>query len=101
MMIPDCRFINCQTQNLHVYLYNWPTNEEVKIAYFRLVNPLKPVLRNRIRMFLGLPDPDPLIWGTDSYLTPDPDPFIIMQNSKRNLYSYYFVTSLRLFIFEQ
>jgi hypothetical protein len=30
-------------------------------------------------MFLGLPDPDP-------------DPYIIMQNSKNNLDSYYFVT---------
>jgi hypothetical protein len=39
-----------------------------------------PVLRIRIRihrihMFLGLPDPDPLVRGMD----PDPDPSIIMQ----------------------
>ena len=39
-------------------------------------------------MFLGLPDPDPLVRGMD----PDPDPSIIMQNSKKNLDSYYFVT---------
>jgi hypothetical protein len=34
-----------------------------------------PVLGIRIqcRMFLGLPDPDPLVKGTD----PDPDPFLI------------------------
>jgi hypothetical protein len=34
---------------------------------------IKPVLgiRNRIRMFLGLPDPDPLVKGTD----PDPSFF--------------------------
>jgi hypothetical protein len=38
----------------------------------------KPVLRIRIHsihMFLGLPDPDPLVRGID----PDPDPSIIMQ----------------------
>ncbi len=34
---------------------------------------------HRIHMFLGLPDPDP-------------DPSIIMQKSKKNLDSYYFVT---------
>ena len=39
-------------------------------------------------MLLGLPDPDPLVRGMD----PDPDPSIIMQNSKKNLDSYYFVT---------
>jgi hypothetical protein len=39
-------------------------------------------------MFLGLPDPDPLVRGMD----PDPDPSIIMQNSKKNLDSYYFGT---------
>jgi hypothetical protein len=25
-------------------------------------------------MFFGLPDPDPLVRGTDPYLAPDPDP---------------------------
>ncbi len=40
-------------------------------------------------MFLGLPDPDPLVRGMD----PDPDPSIIMQNNgKKNLDSYYFMT---------
>jgi hypothetical protein len=42
-------------------------------------------------MFLGLPDPDPLIRGMD----PDSDPSIIMQkylNSKKNFDSFYFVT---------
>jgi hypothetical protein len=38
-------------------------------------------------MFLGLPDPDPLVIGTV------PDPSIIKQNSKKNLDSYYFATS--------
>jgi hypothetical protein len=37
-------------------------------------------------MFLGLPDPDPLVRCMDP--DPDPDPSIIMQN----LDSYYFVT---------
>jgi hypothetical protein len=45
------------------------------------------VFRSRIHMFLGLPDPDPLVRGMD----PDPDPSIIMQNSKKNLDSFYFV----------
>jgi hypothetical protein len=44
-----------------------------------------PVLR--IHMFLGLPVPDLLIVGMD----PDPGS-IIMQNSKKNLDFYYFVT---------
>jgi hypothetical protein len=40
--------------------------------------PCQAVLRiriHRIHMFLGLPDPDPLVRGMD----PDPDPYIIMQ----------------------
>ncbi len=45
-------------------------------------------------MFLGVldPDPDPLVKGTDL------DPSLVKQNSKKNLDSYCFVTSLRLFI---
>jgi hypothetical protein len=40
----------------------------------------KPVFRiHRIHMFLGLPDPDPLVRGMDPDPAPDPDPFIIMQ----------------------
>jgi hypothetical protein len=46
--------------------------------------------------FLGLPDldPDPLVRGMDPDPDPalDPDPSIIMKNSKKNLESYYFVT---------
>ncbi len=38
-------------------------------------------------MFLGLPDPDPLVRGMD----PDPDPSII-KKCKKKLDSYYFVT---------
>ncbi len=42
---------------------------------------LQAVLRIRIHMFLGLPDPDPLIRGMDPdpALDPDPDPSLIMQ----------------------
>jgi hypothetical protein len=47
---------------------------------------LKPVLRIRIHgihMFLGLPDPDPLVRGMDPdpdpALDPEPDPSIIVQ----------------------
>jgi hypothetical protein len=57
--------------------------------------PLVPVLRIRIRMFLGLPDPDPLVRGTDLA----PDPSIIKQNSKINLDSFcfdFFLTFLSL-----
>jgi hypothetical protein len=45
-------------------------------------------------MFLGLPDPDPLVRGMDpdQYPAPDPDPSIIMQNNKKNLDAYYSVT---------
>ncbi len=41
-------------------------------------------------MFFAIPDPNPdqLVRGMD----PDPDPAIIMKNSKKNLDSYYFVT---------
>jgi hypothetical protein len=51
-------------------------------------------------MFLGLPDPDPLVRG----MIPDPDPSIIFlsssKNSKKNLDSYCFVTPFGLFVFE-
>ena len=48
---------------------------------------LKAVLRIRIHVFLGLPDPDPLVRGMDQ----DPDPSIIMKNdvqmpSKSNMH---------------
>jgi hypothetical protein len=41
----------------------------------------KAVLPIRIHMFLGLPDPDPLVRGIDPDPDPalDPDPSIIMQ----------------------
>ncbi len=39
---------------------------------------LKTVFRIRIHVFLGLPDPDPLVRCMD----PDPDPSIIMQKRK-------------------
>jgi hypothetical protein len=47
------------------------------------------VLWIRIRMFVGLLGPDPLVRDT----APDPDT-IIKQKSKKNLDSYCFVTSL-------
>ncbi len=37
------------------------------------------VLRIRIHMFFGLPDPDPLVRGMDPDPALDPDPSIIMQ----------------------
>jgi hypothetical protein len=47
-------------------------------------------------MFLGLPDPDPLVRGMDPdpdhALDPDPDTSFVYKNSKKNLDSYYFVT---------
>jgi hypothetical protein len=43
-------------------------------------------------MFLGLPDPVPPVRGIYPDPAPDPDPSINMQNSKKNLDSYYFVT---------
>jgi hypothetical protein len=54
-------------------LYSWAA----VLAAYRLIAH-QAVLRIRIRrihMFLGLPDPDPLVRGMD----PDPDPSIIMQ----------------------
>jgi hypothetical protein len=48
-------------------------------------------------MFLGLPDPYPLVRG----LYPDPSIILLSsKNSKKNLDSYCFVTSFGLFIFE-
>jgi hypothetical protein len=49
----------------------------------------------RIRKFLGLLDQDPLVRVTD------PDPSITEQKCKKNFDFYCFVTSLRLFIFEE
>jgi hypothetical protein len=48
-------------------------------------------------MFLGFTDPNPLIRDMDP--DPDRDPSIIMKNSKKNIDSYCFVTSLLPFIF--
>jgi hypothetical protein len=58
---------------------------------------------HRIHVFLGLQDldPDPLVRcmdpDPDLALDPDPDPSIIMQNCKRILDSYYFVTLFEFF----
>ncbi len=43
------------------------------IKMVKKIDEKKTVLRIRIHMFLGLPDPDPLVRGID------PDPSIIMQ----------------------
>jgi hypothetical protein len=65
---------------------------KVSIAVFRI---------HLIRMFLGLPNPDPLVIGMD----PVSDPSIILlsssKNIKKNLDSYCFVTSSGIFIFEK
>jgi hypothetical protein len=45
-------------------------------------------------MFLGSPDPNPIVRDVD----PDPDPSIVMQNSKENIDSYSFLTFSGLFI---
>jgi hypothetical protein len=43
----------------------------------RIINAiLQAVLGIRIRMFLGLPDPDQLVRGMDPDLVMDPDPFL-------------------------
>jgi hypothetical protein len=50
-------------------------------------------------MFLGLPDPDPLVRGMD----PDPDRGLLSasKNCKEKLDSYCFVSFFGLFIFEK
>jgi hypothetical protein len=52
-------------------------------------------------MFLGLPDPDPLVRGVDPDLASDPDPGSSSKSTKKNLDSYCLVTSFGLFIFEK
>ncbi len=42
-----------------------------------------PVLEIRIRMILDLPDPDPLVRGTDLAPDSDPDPSIIKQKERK------------------
>ncbi len=64
---------------------------ERRIRFWSVTQPVFRI-RSRINMFLGLqdPDPDPLVRGMDP--DPNPDPSIIMQKSKKNLDSFYFVT---------
>jgi hypothetical protein len=45
-----------------------------------------------MHMFLGLPDPNPLVRGMDPDPALDPYPSILVQKSKKILDSYYFVT---------
>jgi hypothetical protein len=53
-------------------------------------------------MFLGLPNPNPLVRGMDRdpdpALDPDPDPLSSCKNSKKNLDSYYFVLFLTFYL---
>jgi hypothetical protein len=44
------------------------------ISIYELQKFYKTVLESRIRMFLGLPDPDKLVRGIDPDPAPDPDP---------------------------
>jgi hypothetical protein len=50
--------------------------------------------RIRIRKFLGLPDLDPLVRGTD----PDPNPSIIKKKCKETPNFHYFVTFLTYYL---
>jgi hypothetical protein len=49
-----------------------------RVGTFKRVSFLGVRIR-RIRKFLGLPDPDPLVRAADPDLNSDPDPFIIKQ----------------------
>ncbi len=80
----------CKSQAI-IFWYIVYTGTEILLTFFNwlIVNlsqrnrDFKAVLRIRIHMFLGLPDPDPLVRGMDldPDLAPDPDPSIIMQNN--------------------
>jgi hypothetical protein len=81
----------------------WPRIRDPGLKKFgsgiNIPNPqhCESVLRIRIHMFLGLPDPDPLVRGMD----PDPDPSIIMQKYYEKPWFLLFCDSFLLFIFEQ
>ncbi len=70
-----------------VNLYRHPVHLLYKICvgarqvHLQLVLGIR--IRNRIRKFLGLPDPDldPLVRGTDP--APDPDPFLFFKCVER------------------
>ncbi len=54
----------------------WPTHSSPPKKYIEIiVRHADQRLRIRIRMISGLPDPDPLVRGTD----PDPDPAIVKE----------------------
>jgi hypothetical protein len=57
---------------------------DYRIYFYSKIYSIQAVFRiriHRIHMFLGLPDPDPLVRGMDPDSDPalDPDPSIIMQ----------------------
>jgi hypothetical protein len=65
-----------------------PRNEEKGLGGLRSLVCFLPVLRIRIqirtiRMFLGLPDPDPLVRGTDPDPAADPDRLRILPFSHK------------------
>ncbi len=57
-------------------------------------------MRIRIRMFLGLPDPDQLVRRRDQIVSTGIVRDQKHKNSKENLDSYYFVTSLWIILFK-
>jgi hypothetical protein len=86
---------------LFLQLYTSDTTRHKREDESKSMHLLTVGRHHRIHMFLGLPDPDPLVRGVD----PDPDPSVILlsksKNSKKKLDSYSFVTSFGLFIFEK
>ncbi len=70
-------------------------NIQIELISFLGFFPVFRIRIHQIHMFLGLPDPDPLVRGGD------PDPSIILvsssKNNKKNHDSYCFVTSFGLF----
>ncbi len=63
-----------------------PNEESAQLSEVKQLFGFEAVLRiriHRIHMFLGLPDPDPLVRGMDRDpdpdVDPDPDPSFIMQ----------------------
>ncbi len=70
---------NCP-HSAHHNSEQWITDTKARTVGIVQKSMFKPVLRIRIRMFLGLLDPDPLVRGTD------PDPY--SKNSKKSLDPY-------------
>jgi hypothetical protein len=81
---------------------NWAPLSEVMVAgtpkktlyELKIINKTKSSYKVPVPTSVADPEPDldPLVQGTDP--DPVPDPFIVKQNSKKNLDSYCLVTSL-------